>query len=77
MVCSLQELVINKDSVGKDVWKISVLIIPSVLTESNTNDNSMINRSVRLFYLFLFERIPPYGLFVYLIECLCSVSRHE
>ena len=49
----------------------------NLLNDSNTKDNSMINRRVSLFYQVFLECIPPYGLSVYLVECLCSMfSRH-
>ena len=51
--------------------------IKEMLSDSNTGVNSMINRRVSLVYQVLFERIPPYGLCVYLIKCLFSVSRQE
>ena len=45
----------------------------NLLSDSKTSVNSMINRRVSLFYQVLFESIPPYGLSVYLIECLFLV----
>ena len=52
------------------------IIQQALLTDSNTKDNSMFNRRVSLVYQIFLERIPPYDLSVYLIECLYSVSRH-
>ena len=47
----------------------------NILNDSNTKDDSMINKRVSLLYGVFLESIPPYGLSMYLIECLCSVSR--
>ena len=41
-----------------------LLIRGGLLTDSNTNDNSMINRNVSLFYRVLFESVPRYRLSV-------------
>ena len=63
---------------GRDInnrkWKFG---LSNLLNDYNTKCNSMINRRVSLFCRVLFERIPPYGLSVYLRRCLCSVSRHQ
>lgn len=39
-----------------------------MLNDYNTKDNSILIK-VRLFYWIVLEYVPPYGLFVYLIEC--------
>ena len=46
----------------------------ATLNDSNIKDNSMINRRVSLFYQVFLESVPQYGLSVYLVECLYSVS---
>ena len=50
--------------------------LAALLNDSNTKDNTMINRRGSLVYCLFLESLPPYGLSVYLIECLCSVFRH-
>ena len=47
------------------------------MNDSNTKDNSMINKRVSLFYQVFLECIQPYSLPLYLIESMFSVSRHE
>ena len=47
--------------------------LSNLLSDSNTGVDSTINRRVSLFY----QSILPYGLSMYLVECLCSVFRHK
>ena len=53
--------------------------LSNLLSDPNTNVNSMINRRVSLFYRYLLEAshhmVCPCTL--YLVGCLCSVSRHQ